>query len=150
MYFSHPTISDRSEAVTPRVLHFVNCLWCLFWKWSFYKICSLSLLLCLLNMAISDMHNSLFYISMQKFTSFHSFIHFDVLYEQSPSFVFFVCFYVTNWWRTYFTKSNGMIPKEIWWFCLIRVIASYLVNFFHGIFSVLVSKKKLWILKKIS
>jgi hypothetical protein len=31
--------TDRSKAVTSRVLIFVNCLWCLFWNWSFYMPC---------------------------------------------------------------------------------------------------------------
>jgi hypothetical protein len=35
--------TDRSKAVTPQVFSFVNCLWCLFWNWSFYYPCSLSL-----------------------------------------------------------------------------------------------------------
>jgi hypothetical protein len=58
-----------SKAVTPRVLIFVNCLWCLFWNWSFYKPSSLilSLLLgcvgrlCFLSVAISDMRILLFW-----------------------------------------------------------------------------------------
>ena len=60
--------SDRSKAVTPRVLTFVNCLWCLFWNWLLYNHAVFSSLLfgcvgrlCLLDVAIPDMHISLFY-----------------------------------------------------------------------------------------
>jgi hypothetical protein len=54
--------TDRSKAVTYRVLNFVNCLWCLFWNWSVYNhVLFPSLLfgcvgrLCLLDVAIPDM-----------------------------------------------------------------------------------------------
>ena len=61
--------TDRSNAVTPRVLTFVNCLWRLFWNWLLYNHAVFSSLLfgcvgrlCLLDVAIPDMHISLFYI----------------------------------------------------------------------------------------
>ena len=59
--------TDRSKAVTPRVLTFVNCLWRLFWNWLLYNHAVFSSLLfgcvgrlCLLDVAIPDMHISLF------------------------------------------------------------------------------------------
>ncbi len=54
--------TDRSKTVTPRFLIFVNCLWRLFEN-DYYMLSSLYFLavwgrLCLLNVAIPDMHIS--------------------------------------------------------------------------------------------
>jgi hypothetical protein len=64
--------TDRSKAVTPRVLTFVNCLWRLFWNWLLYNHAVFSSLffgcvgrLCLLDVAIPDMHISLFYVGCE-------------------------------------------------------------------------------------
>jgi hypothetical protein len=57
--------TDRSKAVTPRVLTFDNCLWRIFFNWLLYNHALFSSLLfgwvrrlCLLNLAISYMHIS--------------------------------------------------------------------------------------------
>jgi hypothetical protein len=60
--------TDRSMAVTPRVLFFVNCLWCLIWNLYYYKrmlYFPLFVLrcvgrLCFLSVAIPDTHFSFF------------------------------------------------------------------------------------------
>jgi hypothetical protein len=60
--------TDRSKTVAPRVLTFVNCLWCLFWNWLFYNHALFSSLRfgclgggCLLDVTIPNTHVSLFF-----------------------------------------------------------------------------------------
>jgi hypothetical protein len=112
--------TDRSKTVTLRVLCFVNCLWRLFWNWLLYYHALISSLLfgcvSLLDMAIIDMHISLFVLNfLNNKTDLKTLYNFLVL-ESDQLIIFFSLtdFFDTiiTAWEWLLTLAEYLVIKE--------------------------------------